>query len=86
MSVAFKYKLFHEFCNKDEVLLMYHNNGEGGGFMNLEGGLGETAHFLMEKQEPIKQFILDAACKYLKTHEVEKQDLIKELYNQDQNQ
>lgn len=83
MSVATKYRIFHRLCSKDEVLLMYSSNGEGGGFMNLGGGLFETAKFLMEKNDTIKEFILVAAAGYLKQYEIQKQEFVKELYNQD---
>lgn len=83
MSVTSKYKLFRALCSKDEILLLYYSNGEGGGFMNLGGGLYETARFLMEKNDTIKKFILDAASDYLKQYEIQKQEFVKELYNQD---
>ena len=62
---------------------MFNRDGNGGGFANIDKHLGETAQFLMEQSDVVKDFIIDAACTYLKKYEVQKQEFAKRLYNKD---
>lgn len=78
-----KYRLLRRLCQKDELLLMYRKGEQGGGFMNLNGGLLETADFLMERSDAIKDFVVEAARAYLSKYEIQKQEFIEKLYNQD---
>lgn len=78
-----KYRLIQRMCSKDEILLIYHKGDQGGGFMNLDAGLPESADFLMERSDGIKDFILEAARRYLEKYEIQKQEFIKKLYNKD---
>ena len=75
-----KYKFIRNICHNDEILLMYHSGEQGGGWMNLAGGLQETAKFLMEKSDEIKEFILESALQYLREYEIQKQEFAKKLY------
>lgn len=78
-----KYRRIQRRCADDEILLMYRNGDQGGGFMNYDVGLLETADFLMERSDAIRDFIVEAARVYLSKYEIQKQEFIKKLYNQD---
>jgi hypothetical protein len=78
-----KYRRIQRRCSDDEILLIYRNGESGGGFMNLDAGLLESADFLMERSDGIKDFILEAARRYLEKYEIQKQEFIKKLYNKD---
>lgn len=79
-----KYRFIQKMCNKEELLLMYRKGEQGGGFMNFDSGLLETADFLMERSDAIRDFIVEAARAYLSKYEIQKQEFIKKLYNQDE--
>lgn len=79
-----KYRRIQRRCSDDEILLMYRKGDQGGGFMNFGGGLLETADFLMERSDAIRDFIVEAARAYLSKYEIQKQEFIKKLYNQDE--
>lgn len=83
MSATLKYKLIRFLARNDEALVMYYRDGDGGGFMKNDGGLPETIQFLMERSDAIKDFIVNAACEYLRKYEVQKQEFAKKLYNQE---
>lgn len=78
-----KYRRIQRRCSDDEILLIYRKGESGGGFMNLDAGLLESADFLMERSDGIKDFILEAARQYLEKYEIQKQEFIKKLYNKD---
>lgn len=78
-----KYRRIQRRCSDDEILLIYRKGEQGGGFMNLAAGLLESADFLMERSDGIKDFILEAARRYLEKYEIQKQEFIKKLYNKD---
>lgn len=83
MRTITKYKLIRKLCKSDEQLVIFHNNGKAGGFMNAGDGLADVTQQLMESCDAIKDFIVDAACTYLKKYEVQKQEFAKRLYNQE---
>lgn len=62
---------------------MYFGDGEGGGFLQYGEGLSQSAQFLMERSEEIKDFILTTACEYLKKYYVERLAFSKDLYNEE---
>lgn len=78
-----KYRRIQRRCSDDEILLIYRKGEQGGGFMNYNVGLLESADFLMERSDGIKDFILEAARHYLEKYEIQKQEFIKKLYNKD---
>ena len=82
MGIA-KYRFIERITRNDEIILAYNNKKGGGGFMRSEGHLGESIDFLMERNDEIKDFILDSACAYLRKYEIQKQEFAKRLYNND---
>lgn len=81
MKALTKYKFIERITRKDGIFLAYNDGNGGGGFYRENGSLKESIDFIMEQSDQAKDFILEAACRYLRKYEIQKQEFVKELYN-----
>lgn len=81
MKVLTKYKWIERLTRREGVFLAYNDGKDGGGFFRENGRMQESIDFIMEQSDQARDFILSAACRYLRKYEIQKQEFAKQLYN-----